>query len=1073
MLHVHTSQRAEALADRLGAMIARPAGPALRPEPIAVHSRGLGRWLTLRLADRLGIAANLRFAPPGELLSDAYRAVLGDLPHGEVFEPGPLEWRIARALDEVPRSGVFAPLHRYVERLDPAGRHRLAVALAEMFDRYLLLRPEWISEWEAGSPPANDPAAWVGALWHRLASEEPGDHTVRARRAFLERLEHDAASASKLADRWIVFGVPALAPAWLEAYRAIARHRDVHLFQVVPSLAWTGDSGAREHPIVLSMGRVGRDLFDALSALPEETVRIEAVPETAARETPGTALGALQREIVTGHSDARATTTGDRSLQWHACHSPAREIEVLHDRLLDLLANDRSLRASDIVVMTPDIDRYAPYVEAVFSTATPAIPFAIADRAVRDDRPAVEATLALLDVADSRLEADRVLDLLESPLVRERFGLEPADLVLIHRWTRGTGIRWGIDGRHRASLELPAIDEHTWSAGLDRLLLGYAMRGDGVRRFEDVLPYDDLEGADARVAGRFRAFFRSLVEAREAVAVARTPHAWGRVLLDLVERGLAPRDESDQEDLQHVRTTVERLVRHAAIAGFDREIPLAVVRAELERTIGTRPDAGHFLRRGVTFCRMVPMRSVPFRVVCLVGLDGDRFPRVRHLPSFDRMRSDPRPGDRPTRDDDRYLFLEAALAARDALVLSCVGRSVRDDQALPASVVLDELAEATCGTLRRLDHPLQAFSPEYFEPAESDALFSYRAELVRAGAWTGRGDRRSRPLVETPLEPPEDVADAVRLDDLAAFVGNPARALLTRRLRVHVNWDEEALSHREPFVVDALERYRLGERMLELEMRVPPPSRPERLAALRASGLLPHGVAGELKFDDEQETIVEFAQRVRALETAAPGGTIEIDLALGDERLIGRLSGVRSRGLVEHRYGRVRAKDRLETWIRHLALNAAGADGFEARSAFVGVERARRGKRRGQRVPDGFRYEPLERDRARELLAMLVGLYRCGLREALPLLPESGYAFVTQARKLAKPKSRASKPAIEAARDAWSPHRGERSFYEKEGEREEYKILFRGTDPFDERFEAISNAVFEPLLDTSVDGVPS
>ena len=423
--------------------------------------------------------------------------------------------------------------------------------------------------------------------------------------------------------------------------------------------------------LLASWGRQGRDFQHLVAEIDARPVELfEEVSEDSV-------LHCLQADILDLHNRGRnhdvcnfdtisralpATSLNpdDVSLQVHVCHSPLREVEVLYDQLLDLFQRYPDLKASEVAVLSPDIETYAPAIRAVFGTAEreQRIPFGIADRPLWAESTVADAFLKLLALPGSRFAVNQVMTLLEAPVIHRRFDLKEADLPLLIGWLRETTVRWGIDGRNRAALELPATAEHTWQAGLERLLLGFALPAEGRSLYADILPFDAIEGEPVRIMGRLQHFARQLFGLNTRLEGEHPVAVWRQRLQQLMDDFIAGPEEQSQE-WENLRAALEDLEQNATQAGFERPVPLAVVRAWLERRLADSSGVEGFLSGGVTFCAMLPMRSIPFRIVCLLGLNHDSYPRPQRPLDFDLMVRHPRRGDRSRRQEDRYLFLEA------------------------------------------------------------------------------------------------------------------------------------------------------------------------------------------------------------------------------------------------------------------------------------------------------------------------------------------------------------------------------------------------------------------------------
>ena len=1063
MLIVHHSNRLESLADALAEVLREPLASPFDQEVIAVQSTGMARWLSMELARRLGLSANIRFPFPARLVWDLFRALLPDVPERSPYAREVMTWRLMGLLPEVLGEPGFEPLRAYLTEEDDLRRYQLAGRVADLFDQYLVYRPDWIVRWERGEDDM-----WHARLWRRLVAANGRDHRVRIQKDALAALGVERAAAG-LPRRISLFGISTLPPAELEVFARLADLLEVRLFLLNPCLHyWTEIRSEREiarqvkdqdprrlyletgNSLLASLGKQGKDFLRLLQ---------ECDPgEEEAFEEPGedSLLHSLQSDILNlrnlGEAPAshRLVTPDDRSIQVHSCHSPMREIEVLYDQLLALFDADPALEPGDVAVMTPDIDAYAPVIEAVFGTAESgrSIPFSIADRRRRAENPVANALLMLLEVVEGRFEAVQVLGLLEAEVVRRRFGIAVGDLAQIRDWVREVGVRWGADAEGRGALGLPSTQEHTWRAGLDRLLLGYTLPGDGRRLYEGILPYDDVEGTASRVLGRLCSFAEALFTVRDQMGQPRPVDAWATTLAAVLRRYL---DEGEDEggEFAAVRRAISALAEDAVRAGFTGPIPLAVVRAALQAGLESGQGGGRFLSGRVTFCAMVPMRSVPFKVVCLVGMNDGSYPRSRRAPGFDLMSQDARPGDRSRRDDDRYLFLEAILSARDVLYLSYVGQSVRDNSPLPPSVLVSDLLDyAERGFASGEDggglrdrivarHPLHAFSPRYF--GRDVTLFSFSEEFCAASQQPRRTSGTEASFVPAPLPEPPPEWRTVDVAQFVRFFQHPTRYFVRERMRIHLEEQKEVVESREPFVLDGLAAYSLRQDLLDPALAGCPPA--EALPIARAGGRLPEGRVGEVLFAEEAERVAAFT---RELERRLPADRLEpipVDLNLGPVRLAGRLFGVSAQGLLDYRLTTAKPKDWIAVWLRHLLLNALRPAGVARTSVWLG---------------DGEAIQLAPIENAGVHLARLAAAYWEGLRQPLPLFPQTSFAFAERLHR-----SRDAAQALKRARSAWRGNDYQRG----ESEDAYHLLVFRGQEPLDADFERLARALFLPMLE--------
>lgn len=1068
MFHIHQGNRLETLTDSLAACLRRPLRSPLAHEIIVTQSNGMARWLSLQLANRLGICANLDFQFPATFLWEISRAVLRWLPPAPAFDRPVLRWRVMALLKDLEEGACFAPVRAWLgDGSDDFRRHELACRIADCFDQYLIYRPDWSMQWEEGQEDH-----WQAALWRRLA--RGGEiHRTRIQNQLRTALQRGQVDQRLLPERAAIIGVSALPPLYLNLLAELAHYIDVHLFLLNPCGEYWGDIRAERdlarlgedidpeaeyltvgNPLLASLGKQGRDFIDLLPGYPcvESDHFVEPEGDDLLHWVQADILHL--RERGTDEYPPLSLHPDDRSLQVHVCHGPMREVEVLHDQLLALFETYRDLRPSDVIVMAPDIARYGPLIESVFDVAPyeRRIPFSIADQGLPVENPLVEVFFELLDLSGERFDTAQVLSLLEPPAVQRRFTLNEGDLERIRCWVRGAGIRWGIDAQTKDAWDLPATVEHTWRAGLDRLLLGYALPGQGRDLYAGILPYDEIEGGEAQALGGLQRFLEALFELHDWLGERQPPAGWIVTLRALLDRFFEPR-EREENELQLIRTALDTLGEHMELANFTEPVSLAVVKSAL-RELLTVPEsgAGRFLSGGVTCCAMVPMRSIPFAIVCLIGMNDDAYPRPHRPVSFDLMADRFQRGDRSRRQDDRYLFLETLLSARRCLYLSYTGQNIRDNSVLPPSVLVSELLDVVDRGFQTADgnrastqlvthHQLQAFSRRYF--TGDRRLFSYAREWIEASRQAGRGELDAAPLLTSELSEPEPALRWVTLENLTRFFRNPARWLLRERLGIQVDEGEEALETREPFVLGGLENYQLLDRMLDLHREGR--SVPAIETIMRASGTLPHGQVGECLFAEASDRVVRFAGRLGRVFPRRDTEPLAVDLTLGDFRLTGRLAGMTAAGWVGYRLAKIKAADYLNLWLHHLALNAAAPEGAARQSHWVAEDQ-------------DIVLDMVENPDA--LLSVLLDLYWQGSRRLLPFFPKSALAYT---ERLRKDKGNDPDKALWAAQRIWEGDEQRAGSAEREDAY--YQLAFGSTGPLDEEFTSLAITVFGPLFE--------
>jgi exodeoxyribonuclease V gamma subunit len=1124
-----TSNRLEILAEKLAEILSQPLSSPLQPEIIVVQSKGMERWLSLQLAEKLGVCANVRFPFPNHFLAEigeriGVAALNGD---SDPYSKEILTWRIMRILPQCLEQPEFAAPQRYLVHQSGSAqpkngtsdlkRIQLSSRIADLFDQYLVFRPDMISNWERGSDGNSNDERWQAELWRRLTAECEQPHRAEIGKQIIATLKQSSPGEFDLPQRVSVFGVSTLPPFHLAVLDALAAHSEVNLFLMNPCKEYWGEIRSRReigraqrrslstrsessqlalnfaakyfedgNRLLASMGEQGRDFFDLIL----ENFDAEIIDESF-DPSADSCLTALQRDILnleepdTPLNPPSRGDLKDRSVQIHSCHSERREIEVLLDHLLALFESHPDLQPRDVVVMAPDIEKYSPFIQSVFDLPEDdprRLPYSISDRSFSAEGEMVSMFLTLLGLSKSRLTANEVLNILGMSIVSQRYGLSEDELQLIQHWVRKTRIRWGADADYRKKLGLPGFQQNTWRAGLERLLLGYALPGEQRILYGDgIVPYDDIEGDQADVLGKLLEFTNHLFHLVAQLERPRPLHDWQEFLLWVLDTFFDARGKrrapqrcvalsSDaQRTLYLIRRVVLSLKELQLDAQFEEEIDIRAILYYINSQFRERGYGFGYLGGGVTFCSMLPMRSIPFKVVCLIGMNSDAYPRSSPQLGFDLMQRAPRKGDRSRRADDRYLFLESLLSARAVFYVSYIGQSIKDNSEIPPSVVVVELldylahrfglSEKECRQRFVTSHPLQGFSRKYFLGENGGGLFTYSQENLAiarsflkeriAGPPAGGV---GKPFIAAPLPQPEEELRTVSVADLYRFFRHPVRYLFNKRLGIFVSDEAALLEDDEPFKLEDLERYDVAQRLkralLEKLDRRQFKEIEERL------GALPHGILGDHQYISLEEKVDEFVQRTsRFVKTVAPR-PLAVDLPIGDFHLTGRLELLTEQGIVLYEYASADAKRALRVWIEHLVHNAIDSD-FAKESFLFAVNTSTKGEW------VGCRFRPLSN--SREILHQLLNVYWRGLTEPLRFFPRSSWKFVSLIRQPEKKKSAEQnrKEALQTAKkNEWDDYR----FPEKKDPY--WQICFgREDDALTEDFCQLAEEILGPLFE--------
>lgn len=1000
-LHLRRAERTDMLADGLARLLAEPAPDPFTEELVLVPAKGIERWLSQRLSDRLGVCAGVRFRSPRSLIAE----ITGTVDNAP-WSPDALVWPLLAVIDEnldqswaVPLASHLGAFEAGEEReLRQGRRYAVARRLAGLFASYARQRPGLLVSWLDGDPAEPD-LAWQPPLWRALVSRVDAVPPHVRHGQVLARLRE---APSDLPTRISLFGHTRLPVTDIELLDALSTHHDLYLWLPHPSdtlwhtlRAEHGPVPRREdtshravrHPLLATLGRDVRELQRALpSSASDEYLSGATFSDTL--------LGWLQSDLAAGQirPAGRVLAPGDRSVQVHSCHGPARQIDVLREVLLGLLADDPTLEPRDILVMCPDIETYAPLISARFGLgesvpgAHPAhqLRVRLADRALVQTNPLLTVAGQILSLASGRATASEVLNLAEATPVRMRFGFTDDDLDAITAWVREANIRWGFDPEHRAPYGVDFL-HNTWRFGIDRILAGVAVSEDAHAWLGATLPLDDVSSNRVELAGRFAEFVSRLHTTVTALSGTRSLAEWLTILSTGID-ALAT-DSEDWPRSQMLREFAE--IQDAAVP---ISLQLSDIRALLDRHLAGRPTRANFRTGTLTVCTMVPMRSVPHRVVCLVGLDDGVFPRLGAVDGDDALARDPMTGERDIRSEDRQLLLDAIGAATETLVLTYTGANEYSGQARPPAVPLAELLDTlditTSHPVRdqiHITHPLQPFDIRNVTPGgvlpghpftfDSTALIAARAA---AGA---RAERP--PFICGPLPAP-DVTD-VALTDLAAFFNHPIKGFF-RALDYTLPWDVDGVSDDMPVEIDALEEWTVGDRLLADMLRGMTPADAQQAEWRR--GTLPPGQLGWRRVSELRDRCAALAAETRGYRTDdSRAFDIDIDLG-GGRRVTGTVSPVFGERLVSVTYSRLDAKHLLQSWIPLVALSAHD---HQREWSAVCIGRARRGPQPLVRSL-GLPTDPLG------VLRDLVAIYDAGRREPLPLPLKTSYAWA-QARR--------------------------------------------------------------------------
>ncbi|MGL1931954.1 MAG: exodeoxyribonuclease V subunit gamma [Desulfotalea sp.] len=1048
MFFLHISNRTENLLAHLAAVIKQGGREDIfTKELFLIQSQGMERIISQSLASEFKTWCNFKYHLPlgffKEIVACLSSADLISVSEDDFYDRKNILWQIEALLRDVDNQLLADYLQGDLAELK---RFQLAKKISNIFDQYQLMRPEILASW-AKSVRLTDNVneIWQMDLWQKLSNKTEEPHRGEVFENIIKILDNKEEIAN-LPKRVSVFGLHIMPPLYLDFLRALSKHCDVHLYVLSPCKEYWGDvetkqalvhrllkckkdggeisSFEEEEPqqLLASLGRQGRDFQRMLVENVDFNMKFASYVDPVEEYNSSRLLHIIQSDLLTREISG-VDVAADESLQIVSCHSRFRELAVLKDYLLKRLYEDEDLKLRDIVVMAPDIQEYAPLIPAVFSD----IYHSIADRALRRRNSVMAAFGSYLQLFAGRFGWTEVLDLLRLEQIYPQFDLSEGDFEYIQKWVLESGIRWGIDSKHRDDLGLAGFDLNTWHSGLEKLLLGLTMSSDS--EFAGIIPYDDIEGGIAQALGGLCEFLSCLKSCREKYQKEYSLDDWAELLLGDAEKLFGDSDE-----------TLELQTILSSLIGIENEQThsFKVISSWLEQTANESRSSSGFLRGQLTFCSMLPMRSIPFKVVCLLGLQEGEFPKQDRLETFDLMANMPRLGDRSPRVDDRYQFLEAIISARDFLYLSYVGRSIKNNDKIPSSVVVSELLDVLNDNydLKNLvvEHPLYPFSKKYF--VDDNPLFSFdKTNLKISKAIAQKGS-----AVETPWWDGElaVVEPSVSLSALISFYKNPQVYFVKNILDIRLGREDSFPENSELFESSGLDRYLLQEAIIK---DVLAGSKSEiSCDKYSREGRWPIAGPGEVAYEKLTQDLSEFTEQIISLDLGQ-ATTLSVDTTSHGIRLVGEVQEY-ERGRLFHRFANRKGKDLMLGGLYHLI--AGEIFGCKKTTYLL--------------CKDGL--TTFENQPAEPILHKYLEQFLVGCRTLSHFHVESAYKYIEQAEK-----KRASKLPIVAAKETFH------TILEKGYEPETSLVVTGMKDDFlNDEFIDLTLELMLPILDcTKID----
>lgn len=980
MLYLHHSNSLDKLAEFLQHQLLQGAKGEniLQADNILVQNPGMKRWLQQQISHSTGIAANISFPLPSRFMWDIFSSQFNDVDSFSSYDAEVLRWSLMSILKEHIQQQPLAELKPYLQQDDHGqARFQLAQKLADLFDQYQVYRPDMITRWQQGKPIESKVETWQAYLWSLIREDIQQPHRAQLMTRLIDHLNKDHQLCKNLPDRVYVFAISAMSPMYMKVLNALAKHIDVHIFILNPCEYYWGDIESKKEQInkrgdqseilscdnelLASLGKQGREYIDQFYddiEPPQENLHFVDI-------TPDTLLKRIQFDILKlDQEPVEYAYQHDKSIQVVSCYSELRELQVLHDRLLDLLAADDTLQAHDIVVMCPDVDTLAPYVEAVFAMQpdNKKIPFSISDNNELVSRPLVQAIIDWLKLPGCRFTANEIIGWLELPALQRAYQLQQQDIEVLRYWLRSTHIRWGLDQVHRRKLGLGDNNLNTWSHGISQLLSAYLMNENADFFAGNLSSQTIISSVELFALGQLQKFLDDLDYWSNRLARPQTLNQWQNSINSLINNFLLLNDDEEWL-LKTVREQFAKWQQQASLAGFSEQLDAALISQILQNEL-QQDIAGHqYLSGAINFCNLIPMRTLPFRVVCLIGMGDDRFPRNDVPMHIDLMNQSPRKGDRSRREDDRYMFLQSLLSAREHLYISFVGRNKKDDSLIEPSVVVSELLDQvrqSCGIeLDIVKTALQPFSFKNYQQGSYAELWQLE-NVVKQAAF-------DQPINCIPGSQP------LLLDEMISFFRNPSRYFMQKRLNLTLTEYDESSEDEETFTLDPLTRYSINSELLD-DLIKDGKINPQKFLS---SGALAQQNSGVLQFRQQYQQIESIYQQLVQHEQYFGEHSFDIGINLNDVDINGKVFSFSHSGFLKISLSRCKGSSLFPMWIEYCLLCAT--QNIQFNELYFQDE--------------VVVFDSLSVDQAQDYLSQMLLLYQQGQQQLLPFYVDTAYEY--------------------------------------------------------------------------------
>lgn len=986
MIRLKRSHNLNILSEALAEQLTETApGDPFISQKIIVPNLDTARWFKLFAAGQNGIAANLECMLPAEWMWKQIRKLYPDLPELLPSDLQPMKWSLFGLLSDPDQRKKFDRLDRYVRNQPEARReqavYQMAGQIASVFDEYLVYRPDMMLRWHQGHS-GNGDEKWQSELWRMLNKswKRPGSENQKNRAELFKEVFAALSNRQLETDDSLFVLNPGLLPLpVVKLLKKTGEQSELFIYQL--ELSKKVKESINE--LVQVFGRESESISNVINILsPDKVINLHSGISRKGL------LNKVKSKILNDESIQNISDNEDEisDIEIRSCHSPLREIEVLHQFLLEKFEEDETLRPDDVLVATPDLDTYRPYIKAVFDQAengVPQIPYHAGYSARHSELGMERALLRLLNLIDSRFEISEVIDLFMMRPVYQSFGISESDCHKLKRWIEENHVVWGLNANHRKEFDQPVEELQTWDLALRRGWFGNLLGGKEGEIADDLLLYQSIRTSnDQQIWAAFSNYLHQLDTMRIEIKQEKPCSKWVDWLtnrMDALFDGASP-GSGEAQTIKHVLGQIQEQV---GVGECGKEISFSLLKNELTSMLDRHQASGALFTNGVTFSSMVPVRSIPFKIIALMGLNGSDFPRKQITPDFDLMTQIPLPGERNRKNEDRNLFLESIMAAEEIHYCSYIGQSLVDNEEIPPSTIVSEWADVISNASGKetkeiiKKEALSGFSRSNFENKKNYSgvyLQTARAMESDENSIPGLKLYKSIPL--------EESEEPIQVDELTRFYSNPIRWFLRKRFEVSLR---DPNQYKDEFELDHLEKHILFQRVFGWVLDGMSDQQIQKY--LMQSGAVPVGWAGEKK-------VVEIRRNVQTAISVLNDNGIHpkleqfpVDLSVGENQIEGSLISYSENQFVDITPSKFSGRVAINSWIKHLCGSLSEYFGEKNSILFCELKRGE---------PKQEVFKPVQNPD--KILADLIEFYREGLSEPQIFFPETLYAYEERER---------------------------------------------------------------------------